>query len=66
MEICHMSEQVLQIFSTRSALSSSLSAGDQDSPKCGQERFWRLFFFFRLGKRSLTREEREQQQADKH
>lgn len=33
MEICHTSEQVPQIFSTCSALSSSLSCGDQGSPK---------------------------------
>lgn len=29
-------------------------------------KFWDLFFFSRLGKTSLTREERKQQQAEKH
>lgn len=33
---------------------------------CCQERFGCCFFFSRLWKRSLTREEREQQQAEKH
>ena len=67
-EICHKSEQVPQIFSTCSALSSSLSRGDQDSPKFAVVRKGSgcFFFFSRLGKRSLTREEREQQQAEKH
>lgn len=61
-ETCHTSEQVLQIFSTSSALSSSLSSGDQDSEVCCCQEF----FLPRLGKRSLTREEREQQQTEKH
>lgn len=62
METCHMSEQVPQIFSTCSALSSSLSSGDQGSPKFAVVRkglgFGWVFFFYAREKITYPRRKR--------